>query len=347
MSRAGKSHSLFVSIVAAALLLTLPVGAAATRSSAKEHTGTIAFLRDGQGLNVIRADGTGLTRLTPPGMSVWSYAWSPNGRSIAFIDGEQNSLWLVRPDGTGLRRLISGSSLASDDLSWSPDGKNIAITSLGPYTKAKAAESCDGMRIYIFSVHGLYARKLRGTAASCDGVAWSPRGNEIAFGNGGIWIVRPDGSGRRQLTFSGWGWLRWSPSGKQIAFGLRVRQGLYRGIGVVGADGRHFHVVTRNAYNEYPAAWSPSGRWILYGRANGGGTYLISANGRNDIRVTSDSPPGTLFGALAWSPDGDSIVYATPTGSGANLYEVGVNGRGKLQLTNSPSSDRDPSWVAR
>jgi hypothetical protein len=67
--------------------------------------------------------------------------------------------------------------------------------------------------------------------------------------------------------------------------------------------------------------------------------------------VTTDSPD-----ALAWSPDGSSIIDANRTGplptcrcELQGLYEVGVDGRGKVQLTIPGTSnfDFDPSWVAR
>jgi len=70
---------------------------------------------------------------------------------------------------------------------------------------------------------------------------------------------------------------------------------------------------------------------------------VIGSNGRNDDRVTSDSPGESLAPKLAWSPDGRSIVYAASTGG---LYELGVNGRGKVQLTSPGHGDLAPSWAA-
>ena len=63
--------------------------------------------------------------------TVWSYAWSPDGRLIAYID-QRLSVWLVRPDGTGRRMLLPSWRLRGFGLSWSPDGKNIVIVSPGP-----------------------------------------------------------------------------------------------------------------------------------------------------------------------------------------------------------------------
>jgi Tol biopolymer transport system component len=139
--------------------------------------------------------------------------------------------------------------------------------------------------------------------------------------------------------------VSWSADGTQLAFAPSLPShngGRYNGIGVVDADGRDYHIVTTKADNEYPAVWSPKGHRLLYGRAKHGGIYVIDANGRNDHRVTTDSPLGALFLELAWSPDGNSIVYGDSNGG---LYQVGVNGRGKVQLTSPPNADFDPSWV--
>jgi Tol biopolymer transport system component len=340
-----------LAVIAAALLLVLPAGASATHSAIKP-SGNVAFLSGGLGggLNVIHADyadfGGEVMHATLPGTSVWEYAWSPDATRLAYIDAKDGSLWLVSPDGAGPKRLLAGSTLASSDLSWSANGKAIAITSSGAYAKG-SLNSCAGLKIYVVPIDGAPPRRLQGAASSCDGIAWSPDGREIAYGDAGVWVIHPDGTGRRRLSARGWGWVDWSADGKQVAFGISVKVhhglGLYRGIGVVDANGHNFHIVTRNADNEYPAVWSPKGHRLLYGRANSGGIYVIGANGRNDRRVTTDPPHGSDWPALAWSPDGRSIVYANSTGG---LVELRLDGRGKVQLTSPGNGDGDPSWAA-
>jgi Tol biopolymer transport system component len=74
---------------------------------------------------------------------------------------------------------------------------------------------------------------------------------------------------------------------------------------------------------------------------------VIGADGRNNKRVTRDSPPRADWGALAWSPGGGSIVYTTDRTGNGDLYVIGVDGRGKVQITSTPETDIDPTWVAR
>lgn len=348
-------------VMAASAAANRTTNSASRLAAAKQRSGTIAFLRapadsagpfgTGQSLYVIHADGSGLLRVTPQGTDVYAYAWSPNGTLIAYID-TAHSLWIIRPDGTRQRLLLPSSKLSTQALSWSPDGKRLAVASDRPNRT-----TCSS-KIYIVPISGARPTSLPSGSASCD-VAWSPRGEKIAYGCvrrpdrsalGCISVIRPDGSGRRQIA-PGSG-QQWSADGKQLAFKVvdRLRNGnidRYNAFAVVNANGKHFHIVTTHAYNEYGVAWSPRGRRILYGRAHNQGIYVVGSDGRNNHRVTSDSPPQAGWGALGWSPDGHSIVYTAGEPSNTDLYVIGADGRGKVQLTSTPDTEIDPSWVAR
>jgi Tol biopolymer transport system component len=73
---------------------------------------------------------------------------------------------------------------------------------------------------------------------------------------------------------------------------------------------------------------------------------VIGADGRGNRRVTRDAPPQAGGGAFAWSPNGGSIVYITGGTDDTDLYRIGIDGRGKVQLTGTPDIDFAPSWVA-
>jgi Tol biopolymer transport system component len=349
--------ALVVGLVGACTLVTLTTSAAESHAAATERTGTIAFIRQGNdgiyggGLFVVRPDGSGLRRVTPPGTRVYWYAWSPDAKLIAYID-HRFSLWLIRPDGSGRELLLPESRLPSVGLSWSPDGTRIAIT-----TKCRKAR-CSRHHLYVVSISGGPPVSLPGGKHIGYGVSWSPRGDEIYYSNGGIWAIRPDGTGRRKISPVGYvGSL--SSDGTRFVFNVAtsLRNGTdrYRAFGVVNADGTSYHVVTTHAYNEYGEVWSPTGHRILYGRASSPslyrfksqGIYVVGSDGRDNRRVTRDAPPQAGWGALAWSPDGGSIVYDTGGYKNTDLYVIGIDGRGRVQLTSTPDIDIDPSWAAR
>ena len=223
-----------------------------------------------------------------------------------------------------------------------------------PGTPLSAKNLDSDLRIYVIPTDGGEPRRLpSGDVQSLD---WSPRGDEIVYGNGAgrQRIIRTDGTKPRPFfnrpQNSGTGIATWSPDGTHVGFTGHVLYGRidpgdwYDAIYVADADGSNLHLVTSHAYNEYGFAWSPDGRWILYGRANRQGIYVIGSDGRKNHRVTRDSPRPVEFGALTWAPDGRSIAYATDRTGNGDIYVIDADGHNKVRLTNSPTSDIDPSW---
>jgi Tol biopolymer transport system component len=335
--------------------LTGPAGVGA---GTEGRAGTIAFVRDvgtGSSLFTIKPDGSGLRRLTPVGSGVSTYKWSPDQSRIAYLD-DRSALWLMRPNGTR-RRLLAASTPSRSRwfLRWSPDGKAIAVLAQDRPAAFGSALPANNLRlrhlrITVIPTGGGPPRRL--PTGDVNWFAWSPRGDEIAYvGKDGAWVISSDGSDRHPLHVNSLDQPSWSPDGKHLGFvGCRVRSGRcvarYGAIYAADADGSHLHVVTEHAYNEYGFAWSPDGRTILYGRENREGIYVIGVDGRNNHRLTRDSPRGTLFPVLAWSPDGRSIAYATTRTGNGDLYLIDADGHDKVRLTSSAENDFDPSWAS-
>jgi TolB protein len=87
-----------------------------------------------QALFVVNIDGTGLRRISPWGLVGEGGSWSPDGKAILFAfaasaNAETASLFVVRPDGTGLAKI----PLKTDSWKyvynpvWSPDGTKIVF----------------------------------------------------------------------------------------------------------------------------------------------------------------------------------------------------------------------------
>ena len=155
---------------------------------------------------VVQADGSRPTRLTRTARHVMDHtpSWSPDGRLIAFASNrlayDDVDLYLMRPDGTGVRRLTSapGDENAPD---WSPDGRRIAFSS-------NRQQQQD---VYVMDADGRGTRKVTGRS-DLDEVfpRWTARGDRLVFSTfrsptgraGDLHVVDLDGSGRRLLTWS-------------------------------------------------------------------------------------------------------------------------------------------------
>ena len=86
----------------------------------------VVFVSDTGGhsnLWIAGVDGTGMRPITfetDPGVAIGVPVWSPRGDWIAFVrsDNSRAATWSIRPDGSGLRRLVTGWAPC-----WSADGR--------------------------------------------------------------------------------------------------------------------------------------------------------------------------------------------------------------------------------
>ena len=174
-----------------------------------------------------------------------------------------DDIYTMNADGTRMRNLTRNRvRVHAWAPAWSPDGARIAFL-----------RRIDGRRrdaVVVMNADGSEPRQVTETTLGDFGavaLSWAPGGRRIAFvRNGGIWVVRADGSARRRLIRDA-GQPAWSPDGSTIAFVRKLRDDDSSAeIFVANPDGTGQRRLTRNSYGETAPAWSPTGDRIAFGR---------------------------------------------------------------------------------
>jgi Tol biopolymer transport system component len=110
-------------------------------------------------LYVVNVDGSGLSRITPPGFCDDDGSWSPDGTEIVFE--HFGSLYTVHPDGSRLSKisLRTGSSttaFTAFDAGWSPDGTKLVFSlnvkgSAGSVQEGIGTADADGSNVQMIT----------------------------------------------------------------------------------------------------------------------------------------------------------------------------------------------------
>ena len=297
-------------------------------------------------LFVMNADGTGVRKLThpPSGTEDVNADWSPDGSRIVFARAPSSgvhSIWVVKPDGTGLRRLtpncppgVGIPKCKADDgwPVWSPDGKHIAFQRLSGPLRPKGATVNTAKRIYrdelvVTDANGGHLRSLvwfgpwRGDPQI---PAWSPDGKRLVFlersDNGGncscrtLYVVNADGTGLHRLTppsIAPGDKIDWSPDGSTILFRTHPGEDLNGSSGL------------------------------------GANLYTIHPDGTGLRQLTHLDPSDRLVPG-SYSPEGTSIVFGTSAGAAGGMlpdvFVMKADGTDLRQLTKTRNFETQADW---
>jgi serine/threonine protein kinase/Tol biopolymer transport system component len=241
-------------------------------------------------------------------------AWSPDGKSLAFISpckGKSDTfpaarIWLMNADGTNANLLPITANPAGDyDPAWSPDGRRIAFTSL----RGQIAH------IYVFDFDTNDLVEISSSRFAERAPAWATNGSDlIAFVKATdisqIWLMGADGSDPQQYSGS-------------------------------------------SSYSNIGPAWSPNGTFILFSQMDKDARipWLVSLlfddrNTKNEKRIVLTGQFSAYPVAnVSFSPDGNWLLFESwPDGKNHDIYLMNLSGAGIRRLTTNLAFDFNQAW---
>ena len=229
-------------------------------------------------------------------------------------------------------------------LDLTQDGKTIVDTAVTRVSDLWLAPAGDTAK----------AKQVTPRGSAVGRFSWMPDGRIVfASGDGNLFSLSPDGSGRTQLTPNDR--ASWDPSvcgdGRYIVYSAYQEQKF--GIWRMDADGSNPTRIADETIAVTPQC-SPDSKWVIYLR---GPSWT-----QMRVIITGEKPPETLAHglALAFSPDGKRIAYIAapetqnssspsvflPSASQPNqLKVIAFDGGIPLSQFDWPGSAGDPRWA--
>ena len=251
---------------------------------------------------------TSITRVITSG-PVANPMWSATGRYITFsMYGEERSAWLVRPDGSGLRRLYVGEGFfAISD--WLPDDSAAFVISDRLVTYGEGVQM-PPWHIFRVAPDGAISEPLAEyLPCYCGGRGTfpvvSPDGTLVGYSDhtGGVYVMNIDGTELRNLTpdAADGGLVDWMPDGNSLVYGTYDQ--LFR------FDLASGSVTPISAFSRAVAPDGTVVRGLLASCSQPRSLVIESLDGTTTDLVRDRIPGDWFLNGAQWLPDGSGIVF--------------------------------------
>jgi serine/threonine protein kinase len=285
------------------------------------------------------------------------FAWSPDGRRIAYSRGYSSDVTVV-PIGGGSATTLTGVRDVHS-LAWSPDGSKLACVSDNPifvfgsvYFGNEGASS-----IWVLRLDGGPAIRVTDDRHLNMSPQWSPDGRHLFWvsdrgGSRDVYRIRlnargePAGEPERLTTGADAHTISLSADGGRLAYArFRTRSNIWsipvpagKPVSIAGA-----RPVTTGDQTIESVNLSRDGRWLVFDSDRNGNAdiYKMPAAGGEPVQLTTDSAGDY---SAAWSADGRRIAFHSLRTGNRDLYTMNADGSDVRQRTSSPAHELDPSW---
>jgi Tol biopolymer transport system component len=277
------------------------------------------------GVVTVRPDGSDRRSVpTTRRMCAYVAAWSSDGRMLTV--GARNGLYTITLDGKPVRRLIGWRGTSFGDLQWSPNGKNLVLTTYDPGTRRQGIALVSSAGRLNWLVNGRF--NVSPTWVDSTSLFFK-RGRDL-------WTVRIGGSPKRITHYRPASEPAWSPDGSTIAFTALDRGRFDTNIYELKPDGGSpWLSLVQSSAREHSPAWAPDGRHLAFTRDGQfwDSIWTASRGGGGERHIADGVTP-------AWSPDGAQIAYTVLA-----LNVVPASGGRSQRLTPTATQLRsDAEW---
>ena len=235
-------------------------------------------------------------------------AWSPHGKTIAFVGSEPGifgrAIFEVPAEGGTPQKILDSSDFFGVPwfTSWSLDGSRLLVSGFNDVVTSDS----NGGALHVLYRGPDYPWQITGPAT------WTSESRRVLYARvdpieSDLVLRRRNGELLQRLTTTPDHELdpAWSPDGQYLAFGRVSPGGNDGGLFELRLDGARGHRLTDDP-DDHSASWSPDGTKVAFTRGRAVFSVETLTGATRRLLVMPDEGR-----KVEWSPDGRNIAYAT------------------------------------